>query len=336
MRPSSQRSGVIELRGALRELVGSGRLWRRVSAIVLVVALTPAGVLAAPPPDETTPEPDRTAVSESTSPSPAETGALELDSTAVGAEVIAIDSEGRERSLGPLPLRADLPAGRWRLEVDAPGYRPWQTDVEIEPGATSRLQVEPELIDTALLIVEVASPETSGAELRLDGETLCTLPCRRTIDPGDHQAEIRKRRMKPLAFPLEAKQADVIELEVRLERATSRAPAIITGAVALGTLTTAIVLTVRADRIRRSLADDLEQLHQYDGSDRRIDAGRRNAVVASGLYGVTAVAFGLTLFYLLRQAGQPSRIEKTRRNLAFEVAPALGPTQVGVFGQLRF
>ncbi|MFV8755430.1 PEGA domain-containing protein [Nannocystaceae bacterium ST9] len=263
-------------------------------------------------------------------------GRLVLEGSAVGVEVVIRDERGRERSLGRLPLTIDLPAGSFELIVDEPGYVPWRTPVEIVAGVATEVAVEPALIDEALVIAEDVSDTAKGAELRVDGEALCTLPCRTTLPPGDHRVEIHQRKMKPLAFDLEVKQADRIELEVVLERATSRAPAIITGSVALGCLGTAIFFTVRADKTRRSLADDLATHGQYDASDSRIDVGRRDAVIATAMYGVTAIATGLTMYYLLRQAGNPSRVEKRRQTLAWTIAPGFGPTGAGLFGALRF
>lgn len=296
------------------------------SVFALVLALTPARAGAqAPEPSDSAP------IAQGL-------GRLVLEGSAAGVEVVIRDPEGRERSLGQLPLSVDLPAGSFELIVDEPGYRPWRTSVEIPAGVEVRVAVEPELIDEALVIAEDVSELAIGAELRIDGDTVCTLPCRTTLSPGDHRVEILKRKTKPLAFDLEVKQADRIDLDVELERATSRAPAIITGSVGLGCLGTAIFFTVRADRTRRSLADDLANHGQYDGSDSRIDVGRRDAVIASAMIGVTVIATGLTLYYLLRQNGDPSRVEKRRQTLAhnWQLAPGLGPTGAGLFGALRF
>jgi hypothetical protein len=61
-------------------------------------------------------------------------------------------------------------------------------------------------------------------------------------------------------------------------------------------------------------------------------------VIASAMIGVTALATGLTLYYLLRQSGNPSRVEKRRQTLAsgLQLAPAFGPTGAGLFAALRF
>lgn len=301
-----------------------------ITGVSLVLALTPTSSPASEPP--------ATEAREDAPPGPGQ-GRLILDGSAVGVEVVIRDAQepGRERSLGRVPLTIDLPAGHFELSVDEPGYVPWRAPIEIVEGVATSVAVEPELIDVGLIVAEQVSESAIGAELRIDGERACALPCRTTATPGNHRVEIRKRKHKPLVFELELTQADSVELVVTLERATSRAPAIITGSVAAVALGTAIVFTARADATRRSLAADLADHTQYDATDARIDVGRRDAVIGSALFGVTAIAAGLTLYYLLRQPGEPSRVEKRRKTLAAgQLVPAIGPSGAGLVGEFRF
>jgi hypothetical protein len=291
----------------------------------VVLALTSMTATAAPPDGE---------IDE-----PAQPGTLKLVTTAVSivVRVIPLDRELAPIELGVPPIAAELPAGRYRVEVEGPGYRDWARDVELRPGEDLELQAEPELISGARLELRASDEASEGASVSLDGAKLCELPCREDIEPGLHQVEIRKRRHKRLAFPVEVTQADEVVIDVTLERATSRAPAVITGAFTVTSLAVAIAFTVRSDQTRRSLAADLDALEQYDADDRRIDNGRRDAVIAASMYGVTAAVGLLTLYYLLRQPGPRSRAEKRQRNLArWQLVPALGPTGGGVLGRVEF
>lgn len=299
---------------------------------VLALSLAPSLALAGPPSsDETLPT---SAAERDEALAQQGLARLILDGSAVGVEVVIHDEQGRERSLGEVPLALEVPAGRFELSVDEPGYLPWRTSIALAPGESLRVAVEPELIDVGMIIATPASDTAVGAELFVDGERACKLPCRTTATPGRHRVEIRKRKYKPVSFELELAQADEVALDVTLERATSRAPAIITGSVALVSLGTAIAFTARADATRRELAADLAAHHQYDAQDARIDVGRRDALIGSGLFGVTAVVGALTLYYLLRQPGMPSRVEKRRKTLA--LVPSFGPYGGGVIGEVRF
>lgn len=315
------------------------RAWRRASIFVVVFGLTPRLLSAAPPdpeapieqprapaepePELAPPEPTPSHAPEAENPETelAETQ-LEVISSARAILVIAtpIDPQGQpsgdEIELGGPPLTTTLPAGRWRFETRGRGYQPWSRELELEAGVAQRLQVEPTLIEDALIELRAGNPASEGAIVELDGALLCTLPCSETLAPGNYELTIRKRRHKPLRSQLAAAQADEIEFDVELMPATSRAPALMTGTVGLATLTTALVFTIRSAKAARSLASDLDNHVQYDQHDRRLYHGRRDAIIASAMYGATAAVAGLTLYYLLRQVGPASQAQKRRRSLA--------------------
>lgn len=301
--------------------------------VAVVVGLTPATGRATQPPEIATPE---SSPKPQPQPKPAGAGMLTIATTAVSIVVraAALEREQPVIELGSPPISAELPAGRYRIEAEGPGYEPWSREVEILPGEALTLSVEPELIGGARLILRAGDEASVGASVSLDGARVCELPCDVEIEPGQHQVEISKRRTKGLAFPIDVTQADEVVLDVTLEPATSRAPAIVTGAVALTSLGVALGYSIHAEATRRSLAADLESLAQYDADDRRIVHGRRDVVIASSLYGAAAVAGALTLYYLLRQPGRRSRADKRKRNLA--LVPSFGPRGAGLFGVVAF
>lgn len=280
----------------------------------MVLGLTSQVVSAAPPGDEADDEADSSVVA----PQPV----LELISSALAIVVIAVplDEQGQPRGdeidLGAPPITTTLPPGRWRLETRGRGYQPWSRELELEAGVTQRVQVEPTLIEDALLELRAGNSAAEGATVELDGAALCRLPCSEAITAGRHDLTIRKRRHKLLRSSFVAVQADEFSFDVELAPATSRAPALVIGTVALASLTTAIVFTVRSSRSARSLAADLDNHVQYDQDDRRLHNGPRDAYIAAGMYGVTAALGALTLYYLLRQTGPASQAHKRRRSLA--------------------
>lgn len=268
-------------------------------------------------------------------------GSLKIVTTAVSIEIRAepLDSEHPAIDLGTPPIERSLPAGRYRVSTQGPGYRAWSREIELGAGQLLELQVDPELISGARLELRSGDAESEGAMVSLDGVELCELPCHAEIEPGAHELDIRKRRRRGLSFQIDVVQADEVVVDLTLEPATSRAPAILTGAIALSSLTAAVVFSVRADQTRRSLASDLQNFVQYDGQDRRIENGRRDAIIAGAMFGVTAAVGALTLYYLLRQPGAASRADKRQRSLAklrWQLAPSVGPTGGGVIGAVVF
>jgi hypothetical protein len=285
----------------------------------LVLGLAPALVRANPP------EPDP-ALEQADAPE----ASLEIISSALAIVVIAVplDHEGQQSGpaieLGAPPITTTLAPGRWRLETRGRGYQPWTHELFIEAGVPQRIQAEPTLIEGALLELRAVNSASEGATVELDGVQLCSVPCSEMIAPGRHAIAIEKRRHKPLRNNFEVAQADELSFDVALQPATSRAPALVTGVVGLATLTTAVVFTVLSAEASSSLAADLAADVQYDQEDHRIDNGRRHAIVASAMYGVTGVVGGLTLYYLLRQAGRDSQAIKRRRSLAWQLDPSFG------------
>jgi hypothetical protein len=294
------------------------------AAVCLVLGFTPMIGRAAPGPPESTERP----------------GKVEIISSAIAIVIQAVPLDREQHpaiDLGAPPIAVELPAGRYRLEAAGPGYHPWSQELEIRSGEVVELQVEPELIDVARLELRAVGEASEGAEVSLDGVRLCTLPCSTEIQPGSHRIDIHKRRHKGLQFGIDVAQADELEIDVELQPATSRAPAIITGSVALTSLTVAIGFSIRAARTRRALASDLDNLVQYDADDRRIDNGKRDAVIATSLSGATAAVGLLTLYYLLRQPGASSRADLRRRSLArWQLVPTFGPHGGGMVGVVEF
>jgi hypothetical protein len=292
------------------------RAWRPALALAPVLGLTPALVRANPPePDPAIEQAEASQVS------------VEIISSALAIVVVAVPLDGDGQPSGPAielgapPITTTLAPGRWRLETRGRGYQPWSRELQLEAGVEQRIQIEPTLIEDTLLELRAVNSAAEGATVELDGARLCSVPCSVGIAPGRHAITIGKRRYKPLRSNFDAAQADEITFDVALHPATSRAPALVTGIVGLGSLTTAIVFTVRSARASNSLEADLAAGVQYDQHDRRLENGQRDAVIATAMYGVTAVAGGLTLYYLLRQAGRDSQAIKRRRSLAWQFDP---------------
>lgn len=97
----------------------------------------------------------------------------------------------------------------------------------------------------------------------------------------------------------------------------SVAPPIVIGSIALASSITAIVFTARSAVASRSLAADLDARVQYDQDDRRLQVGRRDAIVAASMYGVTAAVGALLLVVTLRPVVQARR----RASVAASVGP---------------
>jgi hypothetical protein len=103
-----------------------------------------------------------------------------------------------------------------------------------------------------------------------------------------------------LAAPAEAAASEPTPDEAG-ER-PSRAPAILTGSVALAGLGVGVAYTVDSARLAASLERDLADDVQFDAEDPRIARGKREAVLAGVMFAATGVLASLTIYYLVRKA----------------------------------
>jgi hypothetical protein len=275
-------------------------------------------------------------------------GHLELKSNIAGADVYleqitddkgaAVEHEGDpEAAVGTTPFSNQIPPGRWEVRVKKLGYKDYRTEVDVPQGKVLTQTVHLELLPFAFIDLKAETPESIGAVAYLGEnakEELCTLPCQAQLDPGEHVIVIKKDKKKTLQFEVAVGKSDLVTVKVKMEPYTPRYPAIVTGVLMAGAGGAGIYFGLKAKGIREDLEDDLAAFEQLEADDPRARQGRVNAIVADGLFAATAVLGALTIFYLLREKGDPSQGEKEQKNLA--VTPVFGPTGGGVAGVMRF
>ncbi len=286
-------------------------------------------------------------------------GQLEVRSPIAGANVFlkrVADPEGNSVSydadpnvpVGKTPFSNQLPPGQWEIRVEKLGYKTYGDTIEIEQGKIRTVELDPQLIDGAILKLRPKTPESVDAQVFLDDDQkhpLCTLPCQQEVLPGEHRVVVRKKKKKQLEFTVNLSQADIVEVDVTMEPATRRYPAIVTGVLMAGAVGTGTFFAVRARNIEDELQDDIDKFEQITKDDPRVSQGRTSAIVADSLFGASALLGALTLYYLLRQTGEPSVGEKEQRNLAgarpplrdrIDLSPSFSRDGAGVFGEFRF
>ncbi len=275
-------------------------------------------------------------------------GHLEVRSNVAGAKVylerlrdadgnpVEPDPDAAKTAVGRTPFSNQIPPGTYRVRVAKDGYTDWEGEVEVAQGKVRTAKVELQVVDEVLLRLSAKTPESKGAEVRIDrdADPVCVLPCETRLSPGNHKVEVSKKRMKPLRFEVAGNAADLVEVAVDLKPATKRTPAIVTGVLTLGTAATGIAFGIMARRTQSAIQSDLDSGKQLDASDPRAKIGKRNAIIADAMFGATAILGALALYYLLRKKGPPSTGDKVQRNLT--LAPGFSTTGVGLVGKVQF
>ena len=103
-------------------------------------------------------------------------GRLEASATTAGAS-LSVDGAAPT----PMPAALDLPAGLRRLEVSAPGARPWRSAALVEPGKT--LRIGPIELGVPDAVVSIRS-QPAGAEVTVAGAFRGRTPVDVTLAPG--------------------------------------------------------------------------------------------------------------------------------------------------------
>jgi hypothetical protein len=275
-------------------------------------------------------------------------GHLELKSNVAGADVYlkqisddkgaAVEHEGDpEVAVGQTPFSNQIPPGKWEVRVKKLGYKDYRSEVEVPQGKVASFDARLDLLPYAFLDLKAETPESIGAVAYLGEKAkqeLCTLPCQAQIDPGEHVIVIKKDKKKTLHFNVAVAKSDLVTVKVKMEPYTPRYPAIITGVLMAGAAGTGVFFALEAKRTQEEIQDDLDAFEQIEEDDPRARKGKLDAIVADSLFGAAAVLGALTLFYLLREKGDPSQGEKEQKNLA--IVPAFGKNAGGVAAHWRF
>ncbi|MFT3699793.1 MAG: TonB-dependent receptor [Kofleriaceae bacterium] len=109
-------------------------------------------------------------------------------------------------SVGTSPARLGLASGKYKIIVEATGYEPWETTVDVAVGSKTKVEHELERILGTMDIGGLA-----GTEIRLDDENApiaCVTPCKLDVPPGTHVLYFRARgaAIAPRPVVVEGKQ----------------------------------------------------------------------------------------------------------------------------------
>ncbi|MEO8549586.1 MAG: PEGA domain-containing protein, partial [Kofleriaceae bacterium] len=109
-------------------------------------------------------------------------------------------------SVGTTPARLGLGGGKYKVIVEAPGYEPWETQIDVSVGTRTKVEHELERILGTMDIAGIA-----GTEVRLDDESApvaCVTPCKLDVPPGTHVLHFRARgaAIAPRPVVVEARQ----------------------------------------------------------------------------------------------------------------------------------
>jgi hypothetical protein len=193
------------------------------------------------------------------------------------------------RPVDTLPHAADVAPGKHHLEVTAPGYAPYQRDVDVPPAAVLPINIE---LVRAVSRVEVLG--VSGAEVLIDGVRVGELPSQGfSVAAGRHTVEVRQRGYFTLRQTIQSTPGVPQTLRLSAAPTTRRTASwVLVGAGAAATLAGGVLgyLALRKQADAQSLQDQPGMASAFEQ-----ELGARNdlrlaAAVTAGAGGVAGVA----------------------------------------------
>jgi serine/threonine protein kinase len=139
---------------------------------------------------------------------------------------VAVDGQPIASTTSPFVLAQLTPNVAHSISVTQPGYRPWTTRVELDPGQTLQLPtVNLERIESGFSI----DSEPPGASVLVDGKKVGETPARLIdLPPGEHQVRLEREGHAPWDNVLRVSTGTVLPLQtVSLQSLTP--PAVVAG-----------------------------------------------------------------------------------------------------------
>jgi hypothetical protein len=193
------------------------------------------------------------------------------------------------RPVDTLPHAAEVTPGKHHLEVTAPGYAPYQRDVDVPPAAVLPINIE---LVRAVSRVEVLG--VSGAEVLIDGVRVGELPSQGfAVTTGRHTVEVRRRGYYTVRQSIQSIQGMPQTLRLTAAPTTRRTASwVLVGAGAAATLAGGVLgyLALRKQADAQSLQDQPGMASAFEQELSARNDLRLAAAVTAGAGGAAGVA----------------------------------------------
>ncbi len=207
---------------------------------------------------------------------------LRVSSNVKGAHIWLDEVDKAKPEWGTTPYGELVPVGEHEIFVEAPGFKPTSTKVELTSGERREVQVEMSRVDYGF--VRVDAMDAAEAWVSLDGQ-----PKGRWIKGGkplDVEASAGKHRLlvevdgrKDFEGTVEIPPGQVLPVHVRMIPKYPRGTAWAQAGISAGLIGASIYFGVESENIKEELQAD-RRAGTLDGEDPRITKGRWYAIGA--------------------------------------------------------
>jgi tetratricopeptide (TPR) repeat protein len=226
---------------------------------------------------------------------------LRVSANVIGAHVWIDDKKKEHPEWGETPHGELVPGGKHLVLVEAPGFEPLLSSVELEHGEQKELEVRMVRVGYGVLRIDSSAPAVSVSidekpkGIWRSGEE----PLDARSDSGSHKLTITSEGRKTFEGVVVVPRGQILPLHVKMIPKYPRGPAWTQAVIGAAFLGGAIFAGVESNRLHDQLQAD-RQSGSLESSDSRATQGRWFAIGADAGFVVAGVLGGLATYNFIK------------------------------------
>ena len=243
---------------------------------------------------------------------------LRVSSNVIGAHVWIDDKKKDHPEWGETPHGELVPGGKHLVLVEAPGFEPFLSNVELEHGEQKELEVRMVRVNYGVLRIDSLAP---AIKVRIDDQPKGVWrsgeePLDARSDSGSHKLTIESDGRKTFEGMIVVPRGQILPLRVKMIPKYPRGPAWTQAVIGAAFLGGAIAVGLESNRLHDQLQAD-RNAGILESSDSRATRGRWFAVGADAGFAVAGVLGGLATYNFIKDPLPESSI-KTGKLIEFD------------------
>jgi hypothetical protein len=243
---------------------------------------------------------------------------LRVTSDVIGAHVWIDDKQKKRPIWGDTPHGELVPGGKHEVLVEAPGFEPFLSSVELEHGEQKQLEVRLVRVSYGVLRIDASAPEV---KVRIDGQVKGLWhsgaePLDVRFDSGSHKLTIEGEGRKTFQGTIVVPRGQILPLHAQMIPKYPRGPAWSQAIIGAAFLGAAIYTGSESNRLYDELHDDREK-GNLEGADSRATKGKWFAIGADASFIVAGVLGGLATYNFIKDPLPESSV-KSGKLLEFD------------------
>jgi Tetratricopeptide repeat/PEGA domain len=226
---------------------------------------------------------------------------LRVSSNVIGAHIWLDDTKKEHPLWGDTPHGELVPGGKHDVLVEAPGFEPFLSSVELEHGEQKELEVRMVRVNYGVLRIDASAPEV---KVRIDEQPKGVWrsgeePLDARFDSGSHKLTIESDGRKTFEGTIVVPRGQILPLHAKMIPKYPRGPAWTQAIIGAAFLGAAIYVGSESNHLYDQLKNDRES-GSLESSDSRATRGKWFAVGADAGFVVAGVLGGLATYNFIK------------------------------------